>query len=247
MSITCKNCNEPVEGKFCSNCGQSTGTHRLSFHFLLHDLQHGFLHFDKGIIYTVKQLYTRPGHSIREFIEGKRVRHFRPISLVIILATVYGILYHYFHINLLVSEGEEGFSLSEIAVLKSLNEWIATHTAWVELLTIPFYSLGSFIAFRKQGYNFMEHIVLNSFLAGQRLVMLLVTFPLVIYLNGTHYQDFFTSISDFAEFALLVWGYSQFFNNLSKPKSILLSALSYILFFLSFLLVGFVVASIIGL
>lgn len=57
-----------------------------------HDIQHGLFHFDQGIFYTAKQLFIRPGHSIREFIEGKRVEHFKPLSLVIILATAYGII-----------------------------------------------------------------------------------------------------------------------------------------------------------
>jgi hypothetical protein len=40
-----------------------------------HDVQHGLFHFDKGMYYSAKELYWRPGHSIREFIEGKRVSH----------------------------------------------------------------------------------------------------------------------------------------------------------------------------
>ena len=66
----------------------------MNFHSLWHDIQHGLFHFDNGVLYTAKQLFTRPGNSIREYIDGKRVRHFKPISLVILLATVYGFLYH---------------------------------------------------------------------------------------------------------------------------------------------------------
>ena len=103
MVNTCVNCGMPVEGKYCSNCGQSTEEHTINLHFLWHDIQHGLFHFDKGILFTVKELFTRPGHSIREFIQGKRVQHFKPVSLVLILATVYAFLFHYFHINTLGS------------------------------------------------------------------------------------------------------------------------------------------------
>ena len=40
-------------------------------------------------MYSGKQLFTRPGHAIREFIEGKRIKHLKPISLVIVLALVF--------------------------------------------------------------------------------------------------------------------------------------------------------------
>lgn len=100
MEITCKNCHQIYTGHYCNNCGQSAETHKINAHFLWHDIQHGLLHFEKGILYSLKQLFSRPGHSIREFIEGKRVRHFKPLSLVVVLATLYGFMYHYFHINL---------------------------------------------------------------------------------------------------------------------------------------------------
>ncbi|QOG00887.1 DUF3667 domain-containing protein [Flavobacterium sp. MDT1-60] len=37
-------------------------------------------------------MFTRPGHSIREFIEGKRVKHFKPLWLVAVLGALYGFL-----------------------------------------------------------------------------------------------------------------------------------------------------------
>lgn len=56
-TINCLNCNSKIDGKFCSNCGQNTETHRLSFpHFLLHDIIHGTFHLDKGILFTIKKV-----------------------------------------------------------------------------------------------------------------------------------------------------------------------------------------------
>ena len=92
MEITCKNCNQTFKGHYCNNCGQPADTHKINAHFLWHDIQHGLLHFDNGIPYSIKQLFIRPGHSIREFIEGKRVRHFKPLSLVAVLGALYGFL-----------------------------------------------------------------------------------------------------------------------------------------------------------
>lgn len=252
MTITCKNCNQDFKGHFCNNCGQTADTHKMDFHFLWHDIQHGLLHFDKGILYTSKQLLTRPGHSIREFIEGKRVYHFKPISLVIVLATVFGILYHYFHINLLkvnyANDFQKGFNSVKspsdqhpfILDFDNLNEWIATHYSWAALLLLPFYALASFLAFRKSGYNYVEHFILNAFLAAQGLLVNIILFPLMYLYNATPTLSIISGVCTFVCYALMYWGYIQFFKQYSKPKAFLLSLLSFLYFFIAFLLVCFI-------
>ena len=137
MAKTCINCHKTFEGKFCNHCGQKGDSERLTFHSVWHDLQHGLLHFDKGIFFTIKELFSRPGHSIREYIEGKRVKHFKPISLVIVLATIYGFLFHYFHIN--VFSTEQGDS-NAIDIFKGkLNELVGSKYFLIELFYCMFY------------------------------------------------------------------------------------------------------------
>jgi hypothetical protein len=245
MNLSCKNCEQNFNGNYCNHCGQSAETHKLNFHFLWHDIQHGLFHFDKGVLYTSKQLLTRPGATIREFIEGKRVSHFKPLSLVIILATIYGLLYHYFHINVM-PEIDSSISVNDKINFEKFNEWVATHYAWTTLFTIPFYALGTFIAFKKQGYNFIEHLILNSFLAAQRLLFHITTLPLLYMYNGTHYMNKIVAIIGFIDFALVVWGYSQFFNKITKVKSFLLSLLSYLIYTLIFIAIGGIIALLIA-
>ena len=233
MSITCKNCNTQFEGKFCNNCGQAAATHKLNFHYFLHDIANSFIQLDKGILYTSKQLFTRPGASIREFIQGKRVKHIKPISLVIILAAIYGLLYQYFEINIFLTENDDSLKVDDIKLLKKLNDWVANNYGITSLISIPFYALGSFISFKKQGFNFAEHLVLNTFLSGQRLLFNIITFPFLIYFNGTEHLETFTWIIDLGDFLLIVWGYFTFFNNLSFIKKLVYTILSYIIFMLS--------------
>lgn len=99
--ITCKNCNNEFEGRFCNQCGQPAATHELNFHFLMHDVQHGLFHLDKGVFFTIKELFIRPGYSIHEYLHGKRAQHFKPISLILVLAGILGLLSHYFHFDML--------------------------------------------------------------------------------------------------------------------------------------------------
>jgi Protein of unknown function (DUF3667) len=164
-TIVCKNCGNEVSGNFCSNCGQRANTHKLNMHFILHDLQHGLFHFDKGILYTAKELLTRPGHTIREYLEGKRVRHFQPLSFVIVLATFYGLLYHYLifsqiHVTLIDPQDDITGASGKIVT------WMTEHFAFDSLFFIITTTLVSYFIFKKQNYNLAEHLALNTFSIG---------------------------------------------------------------------------------
>ncbi|MES2748709.1 MAG: DUF3667 domain-containing protein [Bacteroidota bacterium] len=235
MAITCKNCNHTFTGHYCNNCGQPADTNKLDTHFLLHDIQHGLFHLDRGIFFSGKELFTRPGHSIREFIEGKRINHFKPISLIVILATIYGILYHTFHINLITNSPDSNVDLA------AFNEWTATHFAWITLATIPLYTIGTYICFRKQGYNLIEFLILNTFKAAQRLFAHIATFPLLYYYNNTPHLKTITAIIYSIDVVLIFWTNIQFFNKLSTTRAFLLSVLSHLIFLTMFVLVTAIV------
>jgi len=232
MDIICKNCHQIYEGNYCNNCGQPADTHKINWHFLWHDVQHGLLHFDMGIPYSIKQLLTRPGHSIREFIEGKRVKHFKPLSLVVVLATLYGVLYHYFHINLINVTSTD----PEINYL-DFNKWMSTHFSWLTIATIPFFTLGTYICFRNQGYNFIEYFILNTFKASQKLSAHIITFPLLYIFNNTPYIQKVTTLIYAIDLVLIFWTNIQFFNRMSKTKVFFLSLLSHLIFLISFITV----------
>jgi len=227
MLITCKNCTQSFKGHYCNNCGQSADTHKLDVHFLWHDIQHGLLHFDKGILYSAKKLFTEPGITIREYIEGKRVRHFKPISLVIILATIYGLLCHLFDIHIIVSE-------DHIEKANQYNEWSTSHFAWITLLTIPFYTVGTYVFFKSQGYNFIEFLIQNTYKASQRLFVHILLFPIIYYFNESPQINKVKFLLYLFDVVLIFWTNIEFFDKMSKPKVLLYSILSHLLFLVLF-------------
>lgn len=215
----CLNCDSEIKGRFCSNCGQSSDTKRINFHYLWHDIQHGLLHIDKGILFTAKELYTRPGNSIREFLNGKRVNHFKPISLVIVLAGIYSLLSHYFELNLFSGfyeiNGNGGSFENSKTVVDSVSKWFSNHYSIMSLIQIPVFSLGTYICFKKVKYNFTEHLIINTFIAGQKLILHILTFPLYYWLNKTSYSRPVDQAVDVIGFAIAFWTLYQLFNELN--------------------------------
>ena len=101
-------------------------------------------------------------------------------------------------------------------------------------MTIPFYTIGTFVFFRKQGYNFIEFLIQNTFKASQRLFLHILLFPVIYYFNETPQINKVRLILYLIDVALIFWTNIQFFDKLSKPKVILYSILSHLLFLVLF-------------
>lgn len=223
MSYTCKNCGNIFEGNFCNICGQPAHVHPINAKYILHDVQHGLFHFDYGILYTLWQLFIRPGHTVREYIQGKRIAHFAPISLVLIMATLYGFIYHSFDIDTFK------YSASEDVNYENFNQWIGHHYSLFTLVTIPYYAFFSWLFFIRRGYNFSEHIVLNCFLASQRLCISILAIPFLYFAKSEQQISIVTGVLTIISLILAYRCFSQFFNMMPKWKTLLLTTLCYII------------------
>lgn len=239
----CKNCSNQFEGNYCNHCGQPASTHRLNFHFLWHDLQHGLFHFDKGVLYSLKELCIHPGRTIKEYLDGKRVGHFKPFSLLVILATVYGILKHY-----LLTKAE--FAASNIVInditiksldIQTMNEWVGNHQSVVALIVIPFYALSSFVAYRKQGLNFVEHLVVNAYLSSIRIALSLVALPFLYLTQNRTGHDFIDTLNNVLSVAITVWTFLQLFAGLHWWVNLKKLVLMYLIFLAQMVAVGAVI------
>ncbi|WP_081871759.1 DUF3667 domain-containing protein [Chryseobacterium sp. FH1] len=226
---TCKNCGHRFEGKFCNNCGQTVETERIDFHYLKHEIPHSFFHVNAGLFYTSKQLFIRPGHAIREYLEGKRVNHSQPLSFILILAGFYILLCHLFHINLFeLSANSSDKILSDDKTIL-LNEWMLEHYGWLTLATIPLYTAGTFLCFYNRGYNFVEYLILNTFKAGQRLIVQLAFLPFIFVLKHSMSIGTIMLFIYLVDLGLNFWTNIQFFNQMKMGNVIIRSILSHII------------------
>ena len=236
MTTNCKNCNHNFEGNFCPICGQTIHTHEIDFTSIVHEIQHSLLHVDKGILYTTKELFSRPGHTIKDYLNGKRVKHFKPIAYILVLSTIYTLLTNVTHqssyfdkiLQGATNGSKEGFKRSE-NLLAELLKWLANHYAYATLIFIPFTSLASYLAFFRAKYNYFQHIILNAFVAGQKTVIFLVMLPMTYVFNNQSVIDTVDILTFLAGIILSFWSYFQFFNSTKPHKRILLSIWAYVL------------------
>jgi len=203
----CKNCEHTFEGNYCSNCGQKTNTKRLDWNYVKDEVKYVFLHINKGFLYTVKQLLTRPGDTTRDFLEGKRVNHYKPILLVFVLAGLNGFISQYIDYSGFMPEYGNNAVAKEMP--KMMN-WILSHYALVELTLLPVFSLCSWFAFKKYGYNYIENIIINCFASAQRLILGLVSFP-ILFLVDSKYTMMISSLLSLPVYGITIWLYLQLY------------------------------------
>lgn len=231
----CKNCGNSFEGNYCNQCGQSAKTKRINHEFLWEDIEHGLFHYDKGIGYSLKKLFEKPGIVIYDYIEGKRVNHFRPISMVIIMATIYALIYHLLDLN-----HRSALDESSGAILERVFE----HYYWFVVATLPIYALTTYILFKKTKYNFYEIIIFEAFKTSQRLGVHILFLPVLYFVKDRSGFNILTNLLFVIDFILIFWTNRQFFSKMRVGEVLIKSILSYLMYLvIATLLVGLTVVA----
>lgn len=180
------------------------------------------------------------GHTVREFLEGKRVRHFQPLSFVIVLATFYGLVWHYLIFDRLhksLIEPREDLTRAGVKIVA----WITEHSAFDGLILIITSTLVSYVIFKKRKYNLAEHLVLNTYLMGLFLIVSLLVFP-IVYIFGNALTLEYGIVQQGFLLILMCWCYAQFFNNTSKAKIIGLTFIAFLVISVLNLAIGYFAA-----
>ena len=222
----CKNCNTEVALNFCPNCGLPPQLKRIDGHYIAHEIEH-VLHFERGILYTIRELITSPGENVRHYISDNRSRLVKPIIFIIITSLIYSLAAHFFH----VEDGYVNAQGLEKSSVSKLFKWIQDHYGYGNILMGVFIAFWTKLFFKKSGYNFFEILILLCFVMG--LAMLL--FTVIVILQGIFHIQL-TQIGGMLGLAYCAWAVGQFFNK-KKVASYLKALAAYILGMITFMIV----------
>lgn len=236
----CQNCSFEYEGNYCPQCGQSAHEHRINAQYILHDVPHSVFHIDEGFFYTLKCMFTRPGAMVQDFLDGKRVKYFKPLAYVVIMSAMCTLL------------------------LKGI-EWVTAKAAGVQMvpaheesffkhyfslfifIMIPFASLVTWVTFLRKKYNYWEHVVANTYIAAQLNIMLVLVnlagLVIVLFTKKFEGVDFSIFIVIFMSFFLYLYGsvFGFIFSASLKGRyrtlriSLILTVMNFVLFILYFI------------
>lgn len=218
--------------EFCSNCKQNIKPKRIDGHYILHEIEH-VLHFDRGILYTIRELLIRPGENIRNFIRENRSRLVKPVIFIIVTSLIYTLINHFFHIEQSYIKIDDGKDLQ----FNAINNWVQSHYGYSNIIMGAFIAFWLRIFFKKYDYNFFEILILLCFILGMEMLMFSV---FAIFEGLTKYH--LMQIAAVIVFAYFSWAVGQFFDK-TRASSYFKALVSYILgmltFGLSIMILGF--------
>jgi len=254
MELNCQNCNEIITGYFCSNCGQKKYK-RIDRKYVLDEIQYTFLHTNKGFLYSVKNIIKNPGKTARDFIDGNRVNHYKPILLAFVLSGISAFIsFKIIGLDKIMSSIYSKENINS----EFMNDYMTINTSYnsiIMLLLIPFFAFFTKLAFRKWGHNYYEHVVMNSYiLCFYTLFNIFLVYPLMFVFKGNmEYFSYLINLSMLAVPFILVWFFKEFYSD--KPlKSIIgrvgitvaLMALGFVILMMIIMIGAFIFAAIKG-
>jgi hypothetical protein len=216
MELYCQNCNQIFSDNFCGNCGQKKYK-RIDKKYIWDEIQYTFLHTNKGFLYSVKNILKNPGKTAKEFIEGNRVNHYKPILLAFVLSGISAFIsFKIIGFKEIMSK----FYAEQHMNSAFMNDYMtitSSYSSIIMLFLIPFFAFFTKLAFRKWGHNYYEHIVMNSYvLCFYTLFNILLVYPLMFLFKNN--MDIFSSLTSLSMLFIpfiLTWFFKDVYSN--KP------------------------------
>ncbi len=238
--MDCKNCNKKeINSKFCPDCGQPTKLKRIDGKYIIHEIEH-VLHFERGILYTIRELTTNPGQNIRKYLIENRSRLVKPIIFIIITSLIYTVLNHLFHIE----DSYVKYHESEVetpSAVDNIVKWVQDHYGYANIMMGIFIALWLKLFFKKSNYNFYEILIMLCFVMGMGMLI----FSIFVIIQGlTHFN--IITIAGVIGIAYCVWAIGQFYDK-NKLSSYVKGLFAYILGMITFWIIPVLIGTIIDL
>ncbi len=85
----CANCDTPLAGPYCHECGQTSDNHKRSVFHLTREVIEDLFHLDGRLSRTLPDLFFRPGRLAKDYMEGRIARHVPPFRTFLVALLLY--------------------------------------------------------------------------------------------------------------------------------------------------------------
>ncbi|MBT1710680.1 DUF3667 domain-containing protein [Fulvivirgaceae bacterium PWU5] len=232
--MNCRNCNASMTGDFCHQCGRPVQIVRVDWHYIVHEIQH-VLHFEKGILHTVRELLHNPGPSIHTFITVDRSRLVKPVLFIIVTSLIYSMIDHFFHIE----QGYIDYHDARDSATGQILNWAQNHYGYANIVMCVFIAFWLKLIYKAHDYNFFEILILLCFIMGMGMLIFSI-FAIFEGLTGLPVMK----ISGVVGVSYCTWAIGHFFDR-KRVVGYLKALASYLLgmatFSISLMLLGFLV------
>ncbi len=163
----CNNCGHDFVGNYCPYCSQKSGLGPITWKSVWRSVAEVWGMHNRSLLYSVAQLFLRPGYFISDYITGKRQVSFPPVKMLAIIA-VLGVIVDFLtgaiHGMIHVEKGERMAYITDIFswlnvhlngafpppsdYLNRVFLWLNTHPDLLSLVLLSFLIIPNYFIFR---------------------------------------------------------------------------------------------------
>ncbi len=202
---------------------------------------------DSGFWYTMRELFVRPATVIDSYLSGATRRYYNPFRYYFIIIAVSALL----QLSLGI------FDLQQAEIRETLNpnmteeqlqqqliimEYTKKFLNIIPLFILPFIALGFKWMFRKQKWNFAEHLIGTTYIYGQTAVLGLI--PLLVFYFVPQYIGWGFPLSILLSTLYFAYAYRKTFEMSAVPafiRSLFAIILGFVLMMVFMGLLGMVI------
>ena len=168
----CKNCQAPLEGTFCPNCGQKDVDLERPIGELVGEVLRDTLDVDGRAWRTVRTLFRHPGTLTSEYLAGRRRLYTPPLRLYLVISVSFFVLIAWFAgQGVLLDPGQ-----TREADAASQAQFMSDELPRMMFVLLPIFALLIKIVFPRRLY--FDHIIFSVHLHSAAYVLLVLMLPL---------------------------------------------------------------------
>lgn len=223
MATTCLNCGSQLTGKYCPHCGQKADTPRITFHYLVEEFLHAFIHADKGLLTLIKRLAINPGRVATDYVEGRRKSYFNPFGFLTICIAISFPIYNlvkpsqdlpqpdFENMNMIPAELDV-LALNAKERAQAVQHFFNKNINLISVFVAPYFAFMLWLFFRRRKRNIAEiTLAYILFLGFGNIISAIIFYPLMAIFKTPASFSALLWISMFAQIGYDAWGMKTFF------------------------------------
>ena len=145
-SHRCNNCGNEFVGNFCPMCSQKQDVGPITWKSVMQSIGEVWGLHNRSLLYSVVQLFLRPGYFISDYISGKKQVSFPPVKMLALVALL-GLLVDYLTGAI---DGMFGMTFEEDEMLffDNVIMWMNTHPDMMSMFFLSYLIIPVYFIFR---------------------------------------------------------------------------------------------------
>lgn len=153
-----------VAGRYPITIQEERKIKRVSFGHFISDV-FGAFNLERGLVFTFKLLFSKPGYLVQLYLNEGRFKIFNPFRLLLLTTALSLFVFYFVGPESFIAGFAAGMSSSEEGApdTEKLQQLFLDWYNLILWIAIPIYGLFSYLFNRKVGYNYAEHMVIQTF------------------------------------------------------------------------------------